>query len=488
MWSGATRIKIIISMCALISIGTDTFERAAGKQVRPEKSRILPMETAGATYYVSLEGSDANPGTLALPWKTLQHACDTVETGDTVIVRGGIYTEALIIRRSGSPENRITFRAFPDEGPIIQGPAYGHGTAVRIHGSFIHFVGFEIRSCELGIEMTGHHIDISDCRIHNLVFGVSPHKGCHDFRLSRVDLYDFFLFGFDASSWDESEPVCHDGILIDCIAHHCLDDGQNVDGFAFGDGHDFHLERCSAYDVYDGFDIKAGRTTIHRCSAYHCSNSGYKLWADDIRLINCLGWDNQSSHVELDWDGNPGTTTLMNCTFTNSDIFGVWVENSLDRLRMMNCILAGSRNIGLCFEQGNIGDYEGDHNIFHNRDPHRAVAVGYRDEFTLDQVAGGFWTQYSRQDENSLVVYELENDFFVDLNARNFRLDSGSRAIDAGGSPDAPDVDFDCMRRPAGFGFDIGAFEFDSILSPECAGDEPEPAGEERIKSGKHRK
>jgi hypothetical protein len=296
------------------------------------------------------------------------------------------------------------------------------------------------------------------------------------------------LFGFDASKWDESEPVCHDGLIIACTAHHCLDGSQNVDGFAFGDGHDFHIEQCSAYDVFDGFDIKAEHTTIHRCSAYRCANSGYKLWADGIRLINCQGWDNLSSHVELDWDGNPGTTILMNCTFYGSDTFGVWVENSLDRLHMMNCILAGGRNIGLCFEQGSIGDYEGDHNIFHNRNPHRAVVVGYRDEFTLDQVAGGYWTQYSRQDGNSLVVYDPQDNFFVDLNSRNFRLDSGSRAIDIGGTLDAPAVDFDCMRRPAGLGFDIGAFEFDSILSPECAEEELEPAAEERKKAGRPRR
>ncbi len=138
--------------------------------------------------------------------------------------------------------------------------------------------------------------------------------------------------------------------------------------------------------------------------------------------------------------------------------------------------------------EGNIGDYEGDHNIFHNYDFDRAVVVGYRDEFTLDQVAAGFWTQYSRQDWNSLAVYDPENDLFLNWHTQNFRLASGSRAIDAGGSLEAPAVDFDCMRRPAGFGFDIGAFEFGSIPSPECAVGEAEPAAEGRKKSGKHRK
>jgi hypothetical protein len=480
--------KNLSCLCALVWIGMHTFEQASQEPVLGGGFPMHAPSVSGATYYVSLDGYDTNPGTLALPWKTLQHAGDTARAGDTVLVRGGIYTEALILSRSGSAEDRITFEAFPDENPVIQGPSYGQGTAVRIHGSFIHFAGFEIRRCELGIEMTGHHIEISDCRIHDLVFGVSPHNGCHDFRLRGVDLYDFFLFGFDASRWDESEPSCHNGMIIACAAYDALDEDQNVDGFAFGDGHDFHFEQCTAYNVFDGFDIKADRTTLHRCSAFRCSNSGYKLWADGIRLINCMGWDNQSSHVELDWDGNPGTTTLMNCTFHDAHTFGVWVENSLDRLRMMNCILAGGRNIGLCFELESIGDYKGDHNMFHNQNPQRAVVVGYRDEFTLDQVAGGFWTQYSGQDRNSKVVYDIEQDCFADLISRDFHLDSGCLAVDAGGASEAPAVDFDCMQRPAGLGFDIGAFEFESILSPECTADEPEPADVERKKSGKHRK
>jgi hypothetical protein len=46
-----------------------------------------------ATYYVSTTGNDSNPGTLALPWKTLHKALTTIGNNDTVIVLEGYYNE-----------------------------------------------------------------------------------------------------------------------------------------------------------------------------------------------------------------------------------------------------------------------------------------------------------------------------------------------------------------------------------------------------------
>ena len=52
------------------------------------------------TYFVSPTGADANPGSFEKPWKTLGKAAATIKSGDTVYVRGGLYT----------PEKRIVFR------------------------------------------------------------------------------------------------------------------------------------------------------------------------------------------------------------------------------------------------------------------------------------------------------------------------------------------------------------------------------------------
>ena len=43
-----------------------------------------------AELYVSTAGNDVLPGTIEQPFRTIQHAADTAEPGETVLVRGGI--------------------------------------------------------------------------------------------------------------------------------------------------------------------------------------------------------------------------------------------------------------------------------------------------------------------------------------------------------------------------------------------------------------
>lgn len=74
------------------------------------------LSLSGETYYVAPppSGDDGNPGTLGSPWATLQHAADTVQPGDTVLVRTGGYAGAHFTT-SGTAAQPIVVRAFPGE-------------------------------------------------------------------------------------------------------------------------------------------------------------------------------------------------------------------------------------------------------------------------------------------------------------------------------------------------------------------------------------
>ncbi len=76
-----------------------------------------------ATYYVSEQGNDANPGTQSSPWRNINYAASQALPGDTVLVRGGTYYEEIRTYRSGTAGNRITFKAYPNETPIVDGTA-----------------------------------------------------------------------------------------------------------------------------------------------------------------------------------------------------------------------------------------------------------------------------------------------------------------------------------------------------------------------------
>ena len=65
--------------------------------------------------------SDRNPGTASKPFKTISAAVVKVRAGDTIIVHGGNYREAVIILASGTAQAPITIEAAPGETPVIKG-------------------------------------------------------------------------------------------------------------------------------------------------------------------------------------------------------------------------------------------------------------------------------------------------------------------------------------------------------------------------------
>ena len=426
------------------------------------KTTEIPAGT-GVTYYVSPVGSDTNPGTITEPWFTIQHAADTMVAGDTLLLRGGTYNESVITAHDGNTtEGYITFSAYLGERPIINGANVSESqNGFIIVNNYIRLSGLEIENWnENGIWVeNSHHIEISDCKVHDLCCGIGMADGTHDFVVDQVEMYNFDLYGFDASpAWGADN---YNGTINDSVAHSARDNSQNVDGFALGHGnqHSFTINRCQAYDVFDGFDISSRDTTLNSCLAYDNWNCGYKLWNDNIRLMNSIGYHNANANVELDWDGKPGIITLQNCTFFDTKTFNIWIENKGDQLRMYNTILAGGDNIGLAFEQEDASNYRGDYNIFQNDAPERAIVIGYELEFSISEVESGDWLIYSGQDEHSFVLSDSEV-LFKNLNDWDLHLREGSLAIDNGNGQDAPEEDYEGNTRPYGIKSDIGAYEY----------------------------
>jgi len=77
-----------------------------------------------ATYHVAQQApnaSDDSPGTAERPFQTIAKAAQIVEPGDVVIVKPGVYREAVPLRRSGTPQGPITFVADPMGSVVITG-------------------------------------------------------------------------------------------------------------------------------------------------------------------------------------------------------------------------------------------------------------------------------------------------------------------------------------------------------------------------------
>ncbi len=95
---------------------------ATALATRALRGQAEPASAGSSRYYVATTGSDDNPGTLKLPFRTVQKAANAMQPGDTCLVRGGVYREWIHPPRGGtSEERRITFKAYPGERPVLTG-------------------------------------------------------------------------------------------------------------------------------------------------------------------------------------------------------------------------------------------------------------------------------------------------------------------------------------------------------------------------------
>lgn len=94
-----------------------TLRRAVRAAVESLESRTL----MSGNWFVSTTGSDANPGTLAAPFRTIQHAANLAQPGDVVEIRGGVYRETVAMTHSGTASAPIVFQAYNNESVEIDG-------------------------------------------------------------------------------------------------------------------------------------------------------------------------------------------------------------------------------------------------------------------------------------------------------------------------------------------------------------------------------
>lgn len=115
----------------------------------PSRKLISQVSTA-TTYYVSDIGNDKNRGlSTSSPFRTIQRAADLTNPGDTVLIMNGVYKNAsargtvIDIKRSGTANRWITYKAYPGHKPKLQHNGW-HGVWIRNGASYIEVNGLEI--------------------------------------------------------------------------------------------------------------------------------------------------------------------------------------------------------------------------------------------------------------------------------------------------------------------------------------------------------
>jgi parallel beta-helix repeat protein len=111
------------------------------------------------------------------PWGSIQKAAATLQAGDTVLIRGGLYdlpndSPWIYPTNSGTPDAYITYKAYPGESPILHGhyPTYSDSIWTGFYSrgrSYIILEGLTIEGFINGVflKAPSHHIELRDCEL-----------------------------------------------------------------------------------------------------------------------------------------------------------------------------------------------------------------------------------------------------------------------------------------------------------------------------------
>jgi hypothetical protein len=213
VYSGQAAAGISRSMLSSVNAATDAanFQSAADAAI----SSLQSLASGGANYYVSPSGLDGNSGTLAAPWKTIQHAVSMAGPGTTINVHAGIYAEQVVFSTSGNASGGyITLQSYANEAAIIDGTGIGtavsHNALVNLNDvSYVKVIGFEIRNftsdaadfvpAGIFVSGSGSNIELRNNYVHDITTTVNDSSG---------NAFGIAIYGNEA-------PASINGLIID---------------------------------------------------------------------------------------------------------------------------------------------------------------------------------------------------------------------------------------------------------------------------------
>lgn len=439
---------------------------------------LLVSHTLYATnYYISsLMGNDnTNDGlSVTSPFATIQKAADLTNAGDTVFVMNGTYTSpcsqchVVTVTRPGTAGKWIVYINYPTHKPLLQFTAWG-GFNVRDNGAYIEINGFTVKgnnknttlaaalnqpgSCKnpglavdpsfngsgLGCDGRGdiygtghpHHIrfvnnDISECGgggisciqsdyvtvENNLVYNNCWYTV---FGASGISFYQSWNFDNNFTDYKmiiKNNKLYGNMLMVPWIGCCCISDGNGV---IIDDGK--NIQNMSPIGPYKGKTLVTNNICIKN------GGSGIHTYeSENVDIVNNTAYQNSQSAA---LEGEIFANSSNNINIINNIMYPITNE------------VANQNNINY-----NDNNTVYDYNLYFNTN--KIIVNGLHDV---------------KADPNFV------NPTLV-LATADFHLQSGSGAIDKGTFARAPLTDYANDIRPAGGGFDIGAYKFTTIVLP----------------------
>jgi hypothetical protein len=463
---------------------------------------VIPSPGA-SVFYVSPNGNDSNPGSQNLPWKTISKAADTLTAGQTVYIREGVYYERLVPKNSGSPGNYIIYSNYPGETATLDATGINmpllEGIASLNNVGYIRITGLRFINAGVNVSYAKWHMGVIAKNSHHLVIDHNYIGHTYSVGLSLTSFTRHTLvannevtdhYG-DGESTFAAYWFAHHIEIRNNHVHNANGEGIN----AVAGAHDITIHSNEVHHIGESGSCYPNGTNNPPVS---CTGSGVGFYSDawSEYTYNNTYYNNYSHHngmgfgLSAEAGGLQENITMFNNISVNNRLWGMIVTNfpwenfygdykPMNNIKLINNTIYGNDTASFGFPGIKIENDDATNIVVRNNItvknstnnlPLNQLSVDYPNNVLIEN---NLIFGYASHPGTNAVEGVLPQ--FVDINSGDFHLLANSPAINAGTATDAPGFDFDGMLRPFGAGYDIGAFEYASTITPTPTGGVPSP-------------
>lgn len=465
-WTNTDTATGTVLQAGTVSADADGLLTIAGVQIRAGGSRLAIMADAGSVLYVSPSGNDANPGTAAEPWRTLQHAAEQAAAGDTIIIQPGTYAGGITHTTPGAAGRPITYRAASAGQTIIDGSGSARDAFFITAAPWVVVDGLRIQNADragLRVSLSAHVTIRNSILANNGTWGIFTDYA-DDLLIENNECYGsqaehgIYVSNSGDRPWLRNNR-CHDnaasGIQINADpAMRRPELGTTGDGITTGAVIENNVLWANG---------QAGGAAINLASVR------------DSTIRNNLLYDNLAGGI-AGWDDGAGDAwgTRDNTFLHNTIVFDAGTGRTALNLQhgstgntVRNNVLAGGGSLAIRFDPSSLAGWDSDYNLLYSAERLPAVAV---DEETGEVYALAAWQALTGGDAHSLVA----EPGFVDRGQDDYHLAAGSPARNSADPAILLSPDLAGILRPQETAPDMGALEFvaagPSLRFPNTAG------------------